>query len=103
VSTMKLSTFYQAIDSFWTHHSLVGIGLLLFCFALGTYLGHKIARNQDSTPLVYGVYFLTLLIGVGIAEKATTTEILNHPFGMVFFGALCGAGYEVYERLCGSA
>ena len=96
---MKLSEYFLAIDGLWNGHSLIGIGILSFCLAIGAYLGHKVSRNQSSNPVVFSFFFIALLVAAGIAETNPLLQLMTNPVSAFFYGAVCGAGRDVYVRL----
>ena len=96
---MKLSEYFLAVDALWNGHSLIGIGVLTFCLAIGAYLGHKVSRNQSSNPLVFSFFFVALLVAAGIAETNPPLQLMINPISALFYGAMCGAGRDVYVRL----
>lgn len=96
---MKLSEYFLAIATLWQTRSLLGIGILVFFFAVGCYFGYRISCNHRSEAFVYGAFFLALLIAVGIAETNAPLALMTNPVGVAFFGVIIGAGCNVYARL----
>ena len=96
---MKLSEYFLAVDALWNGRSLIGMGILTFCLAIGGYLGHKVSRNQSSNPVVFSLFFIALLFAVGIAETNPPLQLMINPVGVFFYGAVCGVGRDVYVRL----
>lgn len=96
---VKLSEYFFAVNALWNGHSLIGIGVLTFCLAIGAYLGHKVSRNQSSNPVVFSFLFIALLVAASIAEANPPLQLMTNPISALFYGAVCGVGRDVYVRL----
>jgi hypothetical protein len=96
---MRLSAFFRDIDLFWQSRTLIAVAFIAFAFGVGIFLGNRLAKNQYSTPLVYGGFSLALIIALGIAETNSPFQLFTNPVAAAFFGAVSGAGQNVYERL----
>lgn|GEM_PF-5885598 len=97
---MKLSTFFAQIDMLWKSISLFQLGVWLVFVGVATYSSYQFAARQYSSPKVYLIFSIALVLAVGVLEAFTSAAtMMANPFAVLAFAVSAGAGRETYRRL----
>jgi hypothetical protein len=95
---MNLSEFFAAIHKLIYDYSIVGQGIFIFCFAAAAYGGYNLAKKYGG-PILFGGFFIALIILTAIIQKESLIDLLTHPGLLILEGVIIGAGCHVYQRL----
>ena len=95
---MNLSEFFEAVSKLVHNYTLVGQGIAVFFFGVAAYSGFSIAKRLEA-PILYGGFFLALVVCSGIAQQHPLIELFTNPGLLILGGLLIGAGYQVYRKL----
>lgn len=97
---MKLSSFFAQIDTLWKTTSLFQLGVWVVFIGVVIHGSHQYASRQHSTPKVYLIFCVTLVITIGALENLqTVNKVLTNSFAICLIAGCIGVGRVVHQRL----
>ena len=96
---MKLSAFFNVIDTVWTSHSFPGLGMIVVIYVGIAYAANRVVRSRQGSALFYGIYSFAFFFVLAAASVTTFDTLVHEPVLLAMIAALAGAGIEVYRRL----